>query len=159
MAGFYLVTEICYNKNMRLGFTIIELLIVIGILAALALFSAPIFQNFNQSNDLQTAFNLIINKIISAQIKSQSVVDDSAWGVKIIGNEAVIFKGNNYIGRDPAFDEKASFSSNIAVNPLFEIVFNKLTGYPNFSFPNITITNGLNEAKIFSINEKGAVIY
>ncbi len=136
-----------------------ELLIVIGILAALGLFSVPVFQNFSQSNDLQVAFNLITNSIIGAQIKSQSAVNDSVWGVKIIGHEVVIFKGNNYVGRDPSFDEKAVFSSNITINPAFEIFFNKLTGYPNATFSNITITNSLNEAKTFSINERGVVIY
>ena len=136
-----------------------ELLIVIGILAALGLFSVPVFQNFSQSNDLQVAFNLITNSIIGAQIKSQSVVNDSVWGVKIIGHEVVIFKGNNYAGRDPAFDEKAGFSSNITINPAFEIFFNKLSLYPIATFSNITITNSLNEAKTFSINERGVVIY
>ena len=132
------------------------MLIVVGILLAWGFFSLPSYQNFQQANDLQMTFNLIINIATRAQTKSQSIEGDSSWGVKILTNEIILFKGVNYDARDVSADEKTKFSATITVSPGLEVVFNKLTGYPSATVT-ATLTNGLNQTKIFSINERGAI--
>jgi prepilin-type N-terminal cleavage/methylation domain-containing protein len=143
---------------MKKGFSLMELLIVISIIIIFGSVSAPSYFRFQQGNNLQVAFESINNSFNNAKTKARSVQQDSVWGVKITNTDATVFLGNSYAGRNTSFDEKVSFPGGINYSGPAEIIFNKLTGYPVVS-STITLTNNLNETKIFSLNERGGVTY
>lgn len=118
--------------------------------------TAPVYHRFKEANDLDAAYNLIANGLVRAQFRSQSVENDSGWGVKIIGHQLIIFKGLNYGARDINYDEKINLPANISVSDLTEINFAKLTGYTNTT-GTIILLNSANQSKGININEKGSI--
>lgn len=97
---------------MRRGFTIVELLLAMGIFAILAaLGSINYFSAINQTNVGATQ-DVLMADLRSAQAKamsSQSIGGATipSWGIKFLGSSYVIFPGPNYI---------AGSSSNYQVN-------------------------------------------
>jgi len=85
----------------RMGFTMVELLLVMGIFAILiALSSVNYFSTINQ-NTVGNTENVLIADLRSAQNKamsgtSVSGVSQPSWGVKFLGNSYVIFPGTTY---------------------------------------------------------------
>ena len=80
------------------------------------------------------------------------------WGVKILSENIVVFKGLNYAGRDVNYDELYSTSASVTPSGLSEIVFDKLTGLPQTT-GTITLTSANGDVRTIIINAKGSVTY
>lgn len=145
---------------MRRGFSLLEVLLVIALLAMMGLITIPLYYRFRESDNLKLVFSLVVNDLNRAQIRSQSMENDSGWGVKFVSStsQVVIFKGATYAGRDQTYDERSDVPTGITVNPFFEVVFNKLTGYPTAT-SSITVSNNFNESKNLNINNRGVIVY
>ena len=139
-----------------LGFSILEIIIVLAILVVISALFVPSYYHFQESNNLNAAFNLINNSLSRTQIKSQSIENDSSWGIKIQGNQLTVFGGASYASRDVNLDELINLPPKISFSGLNEIIFSKLLGYPNTT-GTISLINGLNQSKIITINEKGVI--
>src|SRR3990167_8395347 len=107
------------------GFTMIELLLSISIIAIIAGMSAPIYQAFQVRNDLDIATVSIVQSLRRAQILSEAVDGDSSWGVKVQSGSIILFKGVNYATRDINFDEKFDVSASITPSGVSEVAFTK----------------------------------
>ena len=75
-----------YNKNKVLcpksaGFTIVEILIILGVLAIVATLSLPFIQSFQVSSDLTTYSEQLTQTLRRAQQKAMAGQNNSAWGV------------------------------------------------------------------------------
>ena len=82
------------------GFTIIEVIIALSVVAILTGISLPIYKIMQQKNDLKMAEYVAVSAMRRAQILSQSVKEDSSWGVHIESSQIIVFKGSNY-ANDP----------------------------------------------------------
>ena len=140
------------------GFTMIELLLSISIIAIIAGMSAPIYQAFQVRNDLDIATVSIVQSLRRAQILSEAVDGDSSWGVKVQSGSIILFKGVNYATRDINFDEKFDVSASITPSGVSEVAFTKFTGIPQVT-GNIILTSYTNETRTITINTKGMVSY
>lgn len=134
----------------------VELLIVIGIFSLIIGISTSSYNNFKQHSNIKVATNGLVEALRYASSSAQSGKGDSKWGVKIISNDIVIFKGNNYSTRDVSYDDKLGIGG-VNVTGLDEIVFEKVTG-ETLTPGNIIFTNS-NESISININEKGTIIY
>src|SRR3989339_187138 len=113
------------------GFTVIELLIVMAILALL-LASVPFaMTSFQESRSMDTAVQSTMQSLRRAQVLSQAVDGDETWGVYLQSGSVIVFQGASYVARDSAFDEVLEFSDSIQVSGVTEVIFEKLTGEPN----------------------------
>lgn len=140
------------------GFTLLEVLLVVVLMGALAALSAPIYNSYKLRNDFDIAINTATQSLYRAQILSQAVDGDSGWGVYIDVGNVVIYKGANYVSRDTNFDEEYAINSSIRVSGISEINFNKFTGLPQTT-GNIILTNINNEVETININSQGMVQY
>lgn len=140
------------------GFALIELILVIALIAALAGLSIPVYQSFQVKNDIDIAANTLTQELKRAQILSQASDGDTSWGVKSQSGSIVLFKGASYSGRDAAYDETFSLPSTITPSGATEIVYAKFTGLPQAT-GTITLTASTNETRTITINSKGAVSY
>lgn len=148
--------QIKYNNPPK-GFSLIELLIVIGIFTVLFSVSSSVYNNFKSHSNLEVATNSVVEGIRFAQSSAQSGKSDSKWGIEILTNKIVVFKGNTYASRDSAFYEIFNFGGGISASGLGEIVFEKVLGTTT-TIGTITLTNGP-ESKNIVINAKGTVTY
>jgi len=154
-AGF--LETMLKKLNEQYGFTLLEVLLSVAIISVLAGLSLPVYRTLIMKNDLDIAAATIASSLRRAQVLSQAVDGDATWGVKAQSGSIVLFKGASYAGRDPNFDEIFDMPTSISVSGTNEIVFTKLTG-----FPQTTGTINLStesDARSVPINEKGAVNY
>lgn len=140
------------------AFTLMEALLSISLITVISGLSLTVFYGFQSRNDLDVAVNTIAQSYRRAQILSQSVQDDSTWGLKIQPNSVVIFKGASYIGRDDNFDEIFEIPSVITLSGVQEIVFTKLSGAPN-NFGLTTLNSINNDSKDITTNSKGMISF
>jgi len=140
------------------GFTLIEMVLSLGVIAVIFAFSAPIYQSFQVRNDLDIGAVTMVQSLRRAQILSQAMDNDTTWGAKIQSGSIVVFKGASYAGRDTTFDEITSMPTSITPSGVSEIVFTKFTGLPETT-GTTTLTSNANETRTITINTKGMVNY
>ncbi len=141
----------------RQGFTIIEMLIVMAIISAVASLSSPFILAYMNRNDLDVAVNTLVQTGRRAQTMSTGVESDSQWGVQVGGGKITLFKGGSYSGRDSSFDENYDISPNISLSGITEIAYTKVFGLPSAT-GTTTLTNG-NDTRTVTINGKGVFSY
>ena len=143
------------------GFTLIELIMVSTymIIIVSAVFSFQ--QGLLQSTNLRTKTNEIIQTLRLNQAKAISSDQDSQWGVYFGTDNFIAFKGENYVTRDPSFDEIIELPntlsiSNISLNGgVSNITFEKVNGNTD-NYGSIQI-NDNNRSKSVSINPRGVI--
>lgn len=150
-------SQIKSTKKCSRGFTLVEMIVVIGVIALLATISTSVYSIFKARENLEIATTGVVEAIRHAQANSQSGKGDSNWGVKIFSNSAVIFKGSSYESRDASADQSIDFSGGMTAGGLSEIIFTKVIGSTT-NTGTITLTNSYG-AKNISINGKGTLTY
>lgn len=138
------------------GFTLVEMLLSVSIITLLVGLSVPVYATFVGRNDLDVARQGVVESLRRAQTYARAVEGDSTWGVSILSNRAVVFKGASYAARDTAFDENIIFGGGVS-STAGEVVFAKLSGTPN-TVGGITLTQtSTNDTRMVNINAKGTV--
>lgn len=137
------------------GFTLFEILIVIGIMAILAGLTLPLGLNFYKSQQLEVQSQLILQSLRLGQSKSIFQENDSSFGIYFANNSYTLFQGSSWISRDSLYDQSFSLPSIISLSGLQEVVFSKMEGLPNIT-GNIVLNNGL-DSRIININSLGRI--
>ena len=145
------------SKNFSNGFTLIEVVLSIAIVVLIFGIAAPVYQDYQIRNGIDTSVNVIIENLRRAQALSMAVDGDSAWGVNIAAGLITLFKGTSFATRDPAFDDSSEMLFVISPSGLTEVVFSKLNGFPN-GVGAFTLSVAGN-VRTISINEKGMLTY
>jgi len=146
------------KKRKKSGFTLIELLLSVALIAVIGAMGAPVYQAFQNKNDLHVATMVITQNLRRAQILSQASEGDSSWGVHIKSGLVTLFKGGDYNTRELDYDELSDISNSISISGDTEGVFSKQLGELNDdkSFP---LTSLNKEEKTIQVNRKGMVEY
>lgn len=149
--------QIKSTKRCLQGFTLVEIVIVIGIIGLLATISTSVYSSFKSHENLEIVTTSVVEAIRYAQASAHSGKGDSNWGVEILANSIVIFKGISYASRDITADQMLDFSGGVVASGLSEIVFVKVNGSTS-NTGTITLTNSYGTKDIL-INEKGTLTY
>ena len=147
--------------KMATGFTLIEVLLSVAIIALITGMSLPILASFNDRNDLDLTTQSIVSQLRRAQTYARGINGNSQWGVYTQDGSSTLFKGSSYLdlARDTSYDEPTTISPAITVTGLSEFLFDKLDGAPNTT-GSLTLTNtNTNETRTITINAKGMVSY
>lgn len=143
------------NQN---GFTLVELLLSVALLAIILLLGSPISYNIYLRNDLDITASNIVQANRRAQALSQAYSGDSSWGVYIQSGSITIYKGTSYSARDTDFDEITEVSNALTPSGVQEILYSKFDGEPQTT-GSIILTSSNNETRTITIAEKGMVSY
>lgn len=142
------------------GFTLIELIIVLGILVVVSALAIPFTQTFRVSSDLNTHTNTILQTLQRAQQLAITGQNSSAWGVYFDDNNKkfVMFKGIDYATRDTEYDQESDYADIFIVNTDFggEIYFALFSGTPSVS-GTTTITSVNNDIQYITIKNFGLI--
>lgn len=137
------------------GFTLLEILLVIGIISILLVFIVPVSLDFYKSQQLETQTQSVIQTLRRAQSKAMSVELDSSFGVYIGVSNYTLFKGNSYLSRDAQYDEIFDLPELINLTGLSEVVFSKFEGKPNV-IGNVILTSN-SDTRTININQVGRI--
>jgi prepilin-type N-terminal cleavage/methylation domain-containing protein len=142
------------------GFTLIEMLLSVGIIAMLAAMSLPIYASFASRNDLDLDTQGVVDMLRRAETYARTMNGDSNWGVKVQAGTVTLFKGTSYAARDSTADETDNIAGTITIGgTVSEVVFTKFTAIPNTT-GTVTLTHtATNDVRTITLNAKGMVDY
>src|SRR5688572_9395206 len=107
-----------------------EMLLCVVIIGILAGISLPLYQRFQNRNDVDVAAESVVYALRRAQAYSRGAKGGTSWGVALQTGSGTLFQGVSYATRDPAFDELIAMPSNMTAAGLTEVVFNEFTANP-----------------------------
>ncbi len=117
----------------RRGFTLIEVMMTMGVLGMATSLSVPMYRQYMLRNDLEIGTQNIAQGIERAKYLSQVAMNDSSWGFSTdsLPGRGVLFMGDSYATRNPLFDELYSLPQTLTVSGLTEVSFQKVSGTPS----------------------------
>lgn len=155
------------NLKCSKGFTLIEILLVIGLGIMLIAAAIPIYSNLQVSSQLNESSAQCAQTIRLARTRSAARLHNSSHGVFFDINPTgsdryVLFEGSSYASRNQSYDRIIILDSAIALSASLrgsaEIVFS-----PSFGLPSATGTiimgHSASGDRTISINAAGAVDY
>lgn len=134
------------------GVTLIELLLVMGIIAILAATTTPFLTSFILRNNLETTTDKVIGTVRKAQNYALDGKNDATWGVCLANNNLRLFSGSC---TSPTFSENFTIPASVNINGLNETTFSKLRGEPSNAL-NITINTNVDFHAV-QVNEGGGM--
>lgn len=144
------------RSNKLTGYTLMEVLLSISLVAMVSGLSVPIFQSALYRNQIDTSSLLAVRAIKTAQTFAKTAKNDSAWGVFFSTNKITVYQGGSYFTRDNSADQEYDITG-VSVSGLSEINYAKLSGLPSGTgIINITAQNN---TKSINVNAKGTVSY
>ena len=142
------------------GFTLVELLLVMAIVALVGALSVPMLQTTQVSADLTSSTQKLISTLRRAQWQATTEQEADSWGVYFDNGvkSFILFKGVNYAGRDQTADQVFSWPATFTLSTDFgnEIIFNLASGQPTAS-GTVELTSGNNQTKAILINSYGKI--
>jgi type II secretory pathway pseudopilin PulG len=126
-----------FQKN-RSGFTLIEVMLVIGLTIAVAAVALPSPARFVFSRQAAVVADELAGSFRKAQGYAMSGKGGPAWGVAIRDGRIVLFQGGSYASRDASYDETYAIPERVDVSGLDEVVFVGPSGHPSAT-PEMTI--------------------
>lgn len=138
------------------GFTLLEVLLVVAIMAVILSASVPVYRTLVVRNDAELTASLVAQTMRRAQILSQGQNGDQTWGVHISGGIMTLFRGASFAVRDVAWDEEIILPKSVSTSGLADVVFAKLTGLPD-EVGTVTITGDGAVSKTVVVSAGGLV--
>ena len=133
--------EIYHKRKSARGFTFIELMLVIALVAILGVFIVPVGLSFYQSQLLGETSDGLVSALRHAQRFALTSTHDNAFGVFITADTYTIFEGSAYASRIVSEDVVFSIASTVTVSGLQEIVFSEMSGTPS-AIGSVIISSG-----------------
>ena len=113
------------------GFTIMEILVVLGIFALLAGFALVVSIDAYRSHNFRSEQEQLLGVLLKARSQSVNNINQKPHGVHLdSATQYTLFEGNTYATRDAGKDivfSKPGFTLGGAT----ELIFSQLTGQPN----------------------------
>lgn len=149
------------NKRKRRGFTLIEVVLAVGILAISAIIIIPAWQSFSDTVNLGNTAKMIETKVKLAKNYSLSARNDTNYGIHFETDNIVLFAGSVYAAGAPG-NQIYNLPDNTEIYGInlngggADLVFNRLTGTTvNDGTIGLRITSRPARAKQASINSQG----
>lgn len=146
------------HASPQAGFTIIELLLVIGITLILGAVTVPFSISYYQRYQITNERNLLVALLREARTMSLSGYSSTDHGLYMSSTQYTIFEGTSYIGRDQSKDQVFYRETAVSIMGPMEIRFlNRLGFLPPLIFPaTYILTSGTNQETI-TINNVGRI--
>lgn len=141
------------------GFTLIEVLLSVAIMGVLAGLSLPIYNAYNNRNNLDLTAQSTTEMMRRAMTYARGMRLDDSWAVHVETGSVTLFKGTTYATRDASYDEVTSMPSSFTVSGLLDVFFAKMTGLPSTTGATTIAIPGISESRSVTLNSEGMVSY
>lgn len=140
------------------AFTLIELLLVLGLLVLILSLTAPVAINHYQSYQIIAERDNILGLLRRARSLSIANRNAAAHGVyfDMSQSQYVIFEGSSYALRAPNWDEVFSWPASLTITGQSEVVFAPLAA--TTTGVNIALSNSAANFNI-QINDQGGILW
>ncbi len=160
-----------YGPNVTRGFTLMEIIIVIGLLVIIAGFALVVslddYRGYNFRNErdvvvavLQKARSQAINNMCF-EAPGVTCTDGVSHGVYFGSSGSyIIFQGASYASRDAALDEVIEAGTGlVAITGTNSVVFDRLSGNATVSpsASTLTLTDERGKISVFTIESNGRI--
>jgi len=150
-------------KKDFLGFTIIELLIVIAVMATLITMSVAVFVNLNHNQALERTTAQVVALMQATRSKAQTSKADAQYGVHLQTDRIIAFVGTTYETTAPdniilSFDDVSLSATSSTVGGGQNIIFKKISGATdNPGTFNLTLSSLPTIVKMVKIEATGLI--
>lgn len=138
------------------GFTLTEVLIVIGIIIVLISVAAPLVANNFRHFQFLSERDVVISLLRKARAEALTNRDDTNHGLYIASTSYVVFSGTSYETRDQSKDEDYPRNDTIAKSGLAQVVF---VAFDATSASASLVLFDTPYRATISINEEGLISY
>jgi Tfp pilus assembly protein FimT len=159
------------NYNSKLGksksFSLVEILIIIGIMAVLIAIAIPSYRFFQKEADLNNSVEEIINVLRLAQNKTLASEGPSRYGVYFDAvstpGQYTLFKGTSYASRDNPADEIHKLANSLEISEInlsggAEVIFDRILGTTSqFGSVSIRLKDTPDKIKTIYVENSGQV--
>ncbi len=142
-----------YQRH-QYGFTLIELIIVIGLFALLVAFGLPVAGNLYTDYVLISERDQFLAILRKTRNQALTNLDAQSHGVHIASTSYTVFEGATWAGRIQDKDENISRSSAVTMNGTSDIVFTALSGITASTSWNLS--NGIKISHV-TVNSEGTI--
>lgn len=139
--------------NNQRGFTLVEILIVMAIFAALATMSSFLDLTFYRGNSFSADYDMFVAVTQRVRARAINNINESKHGVYIDADKYILFEGASYA--TATVTEEITRNSNVSLSGVSEVVFSQLSGDSNFN-GDIVLSDGFRTSTI-SINNEGQI--
>ncbi|MFH1632230.1 MAG: prepilin-type N-terminal cleavage/methylation domain-containing protein [bacterium] len=149
--------KMSFAREQNRGFTLVEVLVVVAILALIVFIATGLGANTLTKNQIGIETDQMISLLRRAQARSVSGYQDDVWGVHLTSTDYTLFKSNDYATRDTSFDEVYNLPSSLSASGLTDVVFEIRTGETTDT-GTITLTlSASGETSTLTINSNGRI--
>lgn len=151
------------TNNSKDGFTLIEILIVVGVFAILGAIVTYGFYSFFRTSEMKTAVDVVQAELRDARAKTIAAAGDSRHGVHFESDRVVVFAGAAYSASDPN-NEIEVMPPGITIGTIAlngggaEVIFDRLSGN-TAQYGSVTLSHVSHDVpdKIISISAAGMI--
>lgn len=140
---------------MSRGFTLIELVVVIGLMALFMAFTLPVGMETLRQHAFLNARESIRTTLTTAREDTLAGTNNAAWGVALFPHDIVRFQGSSYASRVPAYDVTISLGSLVTLSGPSEVTFTRPDGFP--STPSTLILTDSQRTATTTVNVLGTI--
>lgn len=150
-----------YLNHKQKGYTLVEIIIVVGILMIISGGASLLFLTTQANNEREVVVNEVISLLRKQQLRAMNGEDQEVYGVHFEENKYVGFKGSTYVEND-----SNNIVSNLPLGVSFQsislgsdssIIYNKMTGEADTVGTISVVVRGVAGSKVISINNLGTV--
>jgi prepilin-type N-terminal cleavage/methylation domain-containing protein len=148
-----MIKNLIFPSDIR-GLTLIEILVVLGILSVLATFGYLVTMDFYKGYAFNAERNIIVSILQKARSQSLANINESAHGVHFDPGQYVIFQGASY-NSGAGFNQITPAAFGIGHSGVADIVFAQLSGDVNPG-GSLILSDGKRSA-VISVNNEGRI--
>lgn len=141
---------------MQKGFTLVELIVVVGLVVILISVSLFSYNSFFTTDVLRSAKFEVMENLRLAETEAREGKNNSAFGIYFEPSRYTLYQGNSYSARSAGQDIVFDLSNGIRISNLSEINFAEKTGLPSAA-GSLILTGRGNKTETIFINQSGLI--